>query len=156
MSAPVARRKRATPALPNRFLPYGRQVIEEDDIAAVADAMRGDLLTTGPYVARFESALAKIVGAKHAVVCANGTAALHMAARALDLGPGNKIVVPAITFLATASAPHMNGAEIVFADVDPETGLMRPDDLADALARAGRADAVFNVHLNGQCGAVEE
>jgi dTDP-4-amino-4,6-dideoxygalactose transaminase len=66
--------------------------------------------------------LAKTVGAKHAVVCANGTAALHMAARALDLGPGTKIVVPAITFLATASAPHMNGADIVFADVDPETG----------------------------------
>jgi dTDP-4-amino-4,6-dideoxygalactose transaminase len=96
------------------------------------------------------------VGAKHAVVCANGTAALHMAARALGLGPGSKVVVPAITFLATASAPHMNGADIVFADVDPATGLMRPEDLADALARAGHADAVFNVHLNGQCGQIED
>ncbi len=79
-----------------------------------------------------------------------------MAARALSLGPGTKIVVPAITFLATASAAHLNGAEIVFADVDPETGLMRPQDLASAIARAGRIDAVFNVHLNGQCGALEE
>ncbi len=105
---------------------------------------------------RFEDALAKTVSAKHAVVCANGTAALHMAARALNLGPGTKIIVPAITFLATASAPHLNGAEIVFADVDPETGLMRPEDLEAAFARAGRADAVFNVHLNGQCGALEE
>jgi UDP-4-amino-4,6-dideoxy-N-acetyl-beta-L-altrosamine transaminase len=153
----TARALRAVePARDNAFLPYGRQVIEDDDIAAVADAMRGDLLTTGPYVARFESALAKTVGAKHAIVCANGTAALHMAARALNLGPGTKVIVPAITFLATASAPHMNGAEIVFADVDPETGLMRPQDLQAAIARAGRADAVFNVHLNGQCGAVEE
>jgi UDP-4-amino-4,6-dideoxy-N-acetyl-beta-L-altrosamine transaminase len=140
----------------NHFLPYGRQVIEDDDIAAVTEALQGDLLTTGPYVARFESSLADIVGAKHAVVCANGTAALQMAARALKLGPDTKVVVPTITFLATASAPHMNGAEIVFADVDPATGLMRPEDLADALTRAGHADAVFNVHLNGQCGQIEE
>jgi UDP-4-amino-4,6-dideoxy-N-acetyl-beta-L-altrosamine transaminase len=153
-----SRALRAEPAKPprNAFLPYGRQVIEDDDIAAVAEAMRGELLTTGPYVARFESALCKITGARHAAVCANGTAALHMAARALNLGPGTKVIVPAITFLATASAPHMNGAEIVFADVDPETGLMRPEDLEAALARAGHADAVFNVHLNGQCGAIEQ
>jgi UDP-4-amino-4,6-dideoxy-N-acetyl-beta-L-altrosamine transaminase len=153
-----SRALRAEPAKPpvNSFLPYGRQVIEDDDIAAVAEAMRGELLTTGPYVARFESALCRTVGAQHAAVCANGTAALHMAARTLDLGPGTTVIVPAITFLATASAPHMNGADIVFADVDPETGLMRPQDLEAALKRAGRADAVFNVHLNGQCGAIEE
>jgi UDP-4-amino-4,6-dideoxy-N-acetyl-beta-L-altrosamine transaminase len=153
MSAPAIKAERLRV---NRFLPYGRQVIEDDDIAAVAEAMRGELLTTGPYVGRFETALAKTVGAKYAVVCANGTAALHMAARALDLGPGTKVVVPAITFLATASAPHMNGADIVFADVDPDTGLMTPQNLVDALERAGHADAVFNVHLNGQCGAIEE
>jgi UDP-4-amino-4,6-dideoxy-N-acetyl-beta-L-altrosamine transaminase len=138
------------------FLPYGRQVIEDDDIAAVADALRGDYLTTGPAVARFEDAVARYVGAKHAVVCANGTAALHMAARALNLGQGTRVIVPAITFLATASAPHLNGAEIVFADVDPTTGLMTPETFSQALARAGKADAVFNVHLNGQCGALEE
>ena len=142
-------------ALSNSFLPYGRQLIEDDDIAAVAEAMRGDYLTTGPYVERFENALAKTVNAKHAVVCSNGTAALHMAARALNLGRGTKVIVPAITFLATASAPHMNGADIVFADVDPETGLMRPEDLEAAFARAGHADAVFNVNLNGQCGESE-
>jgi UDP-4-amino-4,6-dideoxy-N-acetyl-beta-L-altrosamine transaminase len=138
------------------FLPYGRQVIEEDDIAAVCEVLRGDFLTTGPMVGRFENALATAVRAKHAVVCANGTAALHMAARALNLGPGTKVIVPSVTFLATASAPHLNGAEIVFADVDPDSGLMRPRDLAEALQRAGKADALFNVHLNGQCGAVDE
>jgi UDP-4-amino-4,6-dideoxy-N-acetyl-beta-L-altrosamine transaminase len=141
-------------ALP--FLPYGRQVIEDDDVAAVTEILRGEYLTTGPAVARFEQALAGYVGAKHAVVCSNGTAALHMAARALDLGPGKRIIVPSVTFLATASAPHMNGAEIVFADVDPNTGLMTPETFSNAVARAGRADAVFNVHLNGQCGALEE
>ena len=138
------------------FLPYGKQVIEEDDVAAVVEALRGDLLTTGPSVTRFEDALATTVSAKHAVVCANGTAALHMAARALNLGPGTKVIVPAITFLATASAPHMNGAEIIFADVDPETGLMGPSELAAAIYRAHDADALFNVHLNGQCGDLED
>lgn len=152
MSQPALKRSSGT----NSYLPYGRQLIEEDDIAAVVAALRGDLLTTGPYVGRFETQLARTVGARHAVVCANGTAALHMAARALGLGPGTKVVVPAITFLATASAPHMNGADIVFADVDPHTGLMRPEDLERALARAGHAEAIFNVHLNGQCGAIEE
>ena len=148
-------RAQPAPAPRNTFLPYGRQLIEDDDIAAVAEALRGDYLTTGPYVDRFESALARSVGAKHAVVCANGTAALHMAARALKLERGTKVIVPAITFLATASAPHLNGAEIVFADVDSETGLMRPEDLEAAFARAGHADAVFNVNLNGQCGDSE-
>lgn len=156
MSTPLRRSGRKAATAINAFLPYGRQLIEDDDIAAVVEALRGDLLTTGPYVARFEAALSRTVNASHSVVCANGTAALHMAARALGLGAGTKVIVPAITFLATASAPHLNGAEIVFADVDPDTGLMRPRDLKDALARAGRADAVFNVHLNGQCGAIEE
>lgn len=156
MSTPLRKSGRKAAERVNTFLPYGRQLIEDDDIAAVAEAMRGDLLTTGPYVSRFESALARTVNASHSVVCANGTAALHMAARALRLGQGTKVIVPSITFLATASAPHLNGAEIVFADVDPDSGLMRPEHLKDAIARAGKADAVFNVHLNGQCGAVEE
>jgi UDP-4-amino-4,6-dideoxy-N-acetyl-beta-L-altrosamine transaminase len=134
------------------FLPYGRQVIEDDDIAAVAEALRGDYLTTGPLVEAFEKKLAETVGASHAVACSNGTAALYIAARALGLGPGSTIVVPAITFLATASAPHLFGAEVVFADVDPDTGLMRVGDLEAALSRAPnrRADAVFPVHFAGQ------
>jgi UDP-4-amino-4,6-dideoxy-N-acetyl-beta-L-altrosamine transaminase len=137
------------------FLPYGRQVIEDDDIDAVTAVLRSDYLTTGPLVGRFEAALAAAVHGEQAVVCANGTAALYMAARALGLGAGAKVIVPSITFLATASAPHLSGAEIVFADVDPDSGLMRAEDLEAALARTGHADALFNVHLNGQCGAVE-
>lgn len=138
------------------FLPYGRQIIEDDDIAAVTAALQGDFLTTGPLVGKFEAALSAAVRAEHAVVCSNGTAALYMAAKALGLGKGTKVIVPSITFLATASAPHLAGAEIVFADVDPDTGLMRAEDLEAALERAGgHADAVFNVHLNGQVGAVE-
>ena len=149
-----ALRPKADGTLP--FLPYGRQIIEDDDIAAVAEALAGDYLTTGPLVTRFEAALCEAVKAEHAVVCSNGTAALYMAAKVLGLGPGSTVIVPSITFLATASAPHLAGAEIVFADVDPDSGVMRPGDLEAALRRAGgKADAVFNVHLNGQCGAVE-
>lgn len=138
------------------FLPYGRQCIEEDDIAAVAAVLRGDYLTTGPAIEAFETALAQKVGAKHAVVCSNGTTALYMAGRALGLQPGDTVIVPSVTFLATASAPHLCGAEIIFADVDPDTGLMRPTDLQNALKRAnGPVKALFNVHLTGQCEDLE-
>jgi UDP-4-amino-4,6-dideoxy-N-acetyl-beta-L-altrosamine transaminase len=114
--------------------------------------LRGEFLTTGPLVARFEEALATRTGAAEAIACSSGTSALYLAGRALGLGPGHTVIVPAITFLATASAPHLLGAEIVFSDVDPETGLMRASDLEAALARAdkGRADAVFPVHYAGQ------
>ncbi len=136
------------------FLPYGRQVIEDDDIAAVVAALQDDYLTTGPRVGEFEQALTEVTGASHAVACSNGTAALHLAARALDLGPGTTTIVPAITFLASANAVQLHGGNVVFADVDPDTGLMRSADLAEALSRCpgGKANAVINVHLAGQCG----
>ncbi|MBU0726852.1 MAG: UDP-4-amino-4,6-dideoxy-N-acetyl-beta-L-altrosamine transaminase [Alphaproteobacteria bacterium] len=143
---------------PVGFLPYGRQTIEDDDIAAVVAALRSDYLTTGPAVDGFEAALCAETGALHAVACANGTAALHMAALALDLGPGDWIVVPTVTFLATANAARYVGAEVVFADVDPDSGLMRAADLEAALGRipaGGTAKAVFNVHLGGHVGDVE-
>lgn len=136
-----------------RFLPYGRQHIEEDDIAAVTAVLRGDWLTTGPAVKRFESALAERTKAGHAVACANGTAALHLAAMALDLGPGDFVVVPSVTFLATANAARFVGAEVVFADVDPDSGLLTADTLSRALSRHAndRIKAIIPVHLNGQC-----
>ena len=133
------------------FLPYGRQTIEADDIAAVAEALRDDFLTTGPRVEAFETAFAEAVGAQHAVACINGTAALHMAMLALGIGPGESCVVPSITFLATANCARYVGAEVVFADVDPTTGLMTPQTLAKALARAERpVRAILPVHLRGE------
>ncbi|MGD1875922.1 MAG: UDP-4-amino-4,6-dideoxy-N-acetyl-beta-L-altrosamine transaminase [Kiloniellaceae bacterium] len=138
------------------FLPYGRQLIEDDDIAAVVDVLRSDWLTTGPAVAAFEAALCEVTGAAHAVACANGPAALHIAALALDLAPGDRVIVPSITFLATANAVRLAGAEVVFADCDADSGLMEAAHLAEALARAaatpgGPVKAVFPVHLTGQC-----
>lgn len=139
------------------FLPYGRHLVDEDDIAAVTAVLRSDRLTTGPAVQAFEETLAGRVGAAHAVSCSSGTAALHLAALALGLGPGDRVVVPTLTFLATANAVRYAGAEVVFADVDPETGLMGDSQLRDALARAtnGAVKAVFPVHLAGQCAAME-
>jgi len=139
-----------------RPLPYGRQVIEDDDIAAVVAALKSDTLTTGPAVGAFEAALARVTAAPQAVVCSSGTAALHLAALALDLGPGDAVVVPSLTFLATANAARYVGAEVVFADVAPDTGLMGPEHLEQALTRCNglRPKAVFPVHLNGQCVAM--
>jgi UDP-4-amino-4,6-dideoxy-N-acetyl-beta-L-altrosamine transaminase len=133
------------------MLAYGRQTIEDDDIAAVAEALRSDFLTTGPRVEAFENAFAQTVGARHAVACANGTAALHLAMLALEVQPGEAVIVPSITFLATANCARFVGAEVVFADVDPDTGLMTPDSLAQAMERlAGRRlRAVLPVHLRG-------
>ncbi len=131
----------------DRFLPYGRQLLEEDDIEAVVRALHGDYLTTGPLVAEFESALARRLGAAHAVAVSNGTAALHAAYFAAGVGPGTNVVVPAITFLATANAARYLGADVVFADVDPETGLMTAETLAAKLD--ARTKVVAPVHLTG-------
>ncbi len=134
------------------FLPYGRQVIEEDDIAAVREALMAPLLTTGPLVERFEQALAAATAAREAVVVSNGTAALHLAARAIHLDRAQTAIVPSVTFVATANAVRYCGAEVVFADVDPATGLMTAETLLEALRRApsNTARAVFPVHLAGQ------
>ena len=134
------------------FLPYGRQQIDEDDISAVTKVLRSDFLTCGPVIDEFESAFAEKVGAPHSVVCSNGTAALHLASLAAGLGPGDSVIVPSVTFLATASSPHLTGADVVFADVAPDTGLMTTDTFRAALEKAkGAVKAVFPVHLNGAC-----
>ena len=133
------------------LLPYGRQTIEDDDIAAVVAALKADFLTTGPTVEAFETAFAEKVGARHAVACANGTAALHLAMLALDVQPGEAVIAPSITFLATANCARYVGAEVVFADVDPDSGLITPQTLAEALARLDgrKLRAVLPVHLRG-------
>lgn len=142
--------------MPNPFLPYGRQCIDDADVEAVANVLRGDWLTGGPVTAQFEQAFALRVGARFAVACANGTAGLHLAALALDLGPMRGAVVPTLTFLATANGPAYVQAPVTFADVDAATGLMTPATLAQALDRAGPdVAAVFPVHLNGQIADLE-
>lgn len=99
------------------FIPYGRPEIDDDDVAAVGAVLRGNWLTTGPLVARFEEEFAKYVGAKHAIAVANGTAALHLAMLALGIGPGEEVIVPALTFSASANCVRYAGGTVVFADV---------------------------------------
>ncbi len=133
------------------FLPYGSHYVDESDIEAVVDVLKNGPLTCGPKVDEFEAAFARKIGVSDAIVCANGTAALHLACLAAGLQEGDIAIVPAITFLATANAVRMTGAEVCFADVNPTTGLMSPDDLIDAFERSGkRAKAVLPVHMNGQ------
>jgi len=134
-------------------LPYGHQSIDESDVAAVTAVLRGDYLTGGPLVKTFEEKLAERVGAKYAVVCSSGTAALHLVATALGLRAGEHAIVPTMTFLATANAVRFTGAEVGFADVDPSNGLLGVDEIEEVQHKAGGKGfkAVFPVHLNGQC-----
>jgi perosamine synthetase len=105
----------------SRFIPYGRQVIEDEDVAAVTEVLRSDWLTTGPLVARFEAAFASFVGAGHAAAASNGTAALHLCMLAAGVGPGDEVIVPALTFAASANCARYVGATVVFADVRADT-----------------------------------
>jgi UDP-4-amino-4,6-dideoxy-N-acetyl-beta-L-altrosamine transaminase len=133
------------------FLPYGRQLIEPDDIEAVVAVLNSDYLTTGPAVEAFEAEFCAETGAAYAIACSSGTAALHLAMLGLGIGRGATVIVPSITFVATANAPRLAGAGVVFADVDPDSGLMTVDTLRDAFIQAGRPVAcVLPVHYAGQ------
>lgn len=127
----------------DRFIPYGHQSIDEDDVAAVVDALRSDWLTQGPMVQRFEAALAEHVGARHAVAFSSGTAALHSAAAAAGLGPGDLVLTSPLTFIASANCARYVGASIGLVDIDRATLNM---DIA--MTPAG-ADAVVAVHYAG-------
>ena len=133
--------------MPERYVPYGRQLIEDDDIAAVTAALRSDYLTTGPLVGEFERALAAVAGTNYAVSVSSGTAALHAAYQALNLGPGDEVVTSPLTFAATANAALYCGARPVFADVDAATGLLDP--AAAEAAITSRTKAIVAVDYAG-------
>src|SRR6266571_7190639 len=109
------------------LLPYGRQSIHEDDIQAVVDTLRSDWLTTGPKVDEFEEAFAAWVGARYAVSFSSGTAALHGAAFAAGIGPGDEVITSPLTFAATANCVLYQGGRPVFADVRPDTLNIDPE-----------------------------
>ena len=136
---------------PNRILNYGTQSIDQADIDAVTQVLMSDQITGGPVVDEFEERLSKTTGSCFALSCSSGTAGLHLCAAAMEIGIGDWVVVPTVTFLATANVARMTGAEVVFSDVDPDTGLMNVDHLQNAIDRAkGPVKAVFPVHLAGQ------
>ena len=121
------------------IIPYGRQWIDDDDVAAVAEALRADWLTQGPTIAEFERAVAARVGAKHGVAFANGTAALHAACFAAGMGPGDEVITSPITFVASANCALYLGARIAFADIRPDTYCLDPEKLELAITPATKA-----------------
>jgi UDP-4-amino-4,6-dideoxy-N-acetyl-beta-L-altrosamine transaminase len=121
------------------MIPYGRQLIEDDDIEAVVQALRSDFLTTGPRIASFERELERTTGAKFAAVVNSGTAALHAAYAAAGIGPGDEIVTSPLTFAATANAALYLGARPVFADVNRDTGNLDPESALGAITSRTRA-----------------
>ena len=130
------------------MIPYGRQTIEEDDIQAVVEVLRSDYLTTGPKVDEFEEAVKNYTGAKYAVAISNGTAALHAACYAAGIGPGDEVITTPLTFAASANCVLYCGATPVFADVDPQTYNIDPEDVERKIT--DRTKAIIPVHLAGQ------
>mgnify|MGYP005855092523 CR=1 FL=1 len=120
------------------MIPYGKQSIDESDIAAVVAVLRSDFLTQGPAVVSFEQAFAAKVGAAHAVAVNSGTAALHACMDALGIGPGDEVIVPPITFTATANCVRFVGATPVFADVTPE-GHIDPEQIEQKITKHTKA-----------------
>ncbi len=110
--------------MPENPIPYGRQHITDDDIAAVERVLRSPFLTQGPDIAQFETAFAEYIGAKYAVAVSNGTAALHLCCLALGVTTGTRVITTPITFSASANCVRYCGGEVYFADVDPETILL--------------------------------
>ncbi len=129
------------------FLPYGRQQISESDVDAVATALRGELITQGPTVAEFEQRFAEYVGARHAVAFANGTAALHGAASAAGLRPGDEVLTTPLSFVASANCALYMGATVRFVDVDP--GSWNLDAARAAAQVVERTRAIIAVSLAG-------
>jgi perosamine synthetase len=121
------------------MIPYARQSVSDDDVAAVIEVLRSDWLTTGPKTEAFETAFADCVGARHAVAVSSGTAALHAAMYAAGIGPGDEVIVPAITFVATANAAVYQGGTPVFADVLPDTLVVDPDSVEKKITSLTKA-----------------
>ena len=145
MASPTATRPAANmkPIRPT-MLPYARQCVDEDDRLAVEAVLRGDWLTTGPKVPEFESAIMAYTGAAHAIAVNTGTAALHAAIWALGIGPGDEVIVPAVSFVASANCILYVGATPVFADLSADTLTIDPADVARKITPRTKAIVVVD------------
>ena len=132
---------------------YGHQYIDDADIQAVVDVLKSDYLTCGPKIGELEQKLCEVTGAKYAVVCSNGTAALHIAAMAAGVGEGDEVITTPITFAASANCALYCGARPVFADIDPETNNIDPAKVEAAITP--RTKAVVAVDYTGQSVALD-
>jgi perosamine synthetase len=132
----------------NPIIQYGHQWIDEADIRAVVDVLRSDWITAGPKVSEFEQAIADYVGAEYAVAVNSGTAALHAAMYAVGVGPGDEVILPPMTFVATANCIVYQGATPVFADIEPDTLLINPAEVESKITE--RTKAIIAVDYAGQ------
>jgi UDP-4-amino-4,6-dideoxy-N-acetyl-beta-L-altrosamine transaminase len=135
-------------------IPYGRQSVNQDDIDAVVEVLQSDWLTIGPKVDEFEAAIATIAGTSSAAVVSSGTSALHTAYAALGLAPGDEVVTTPLTFVATAATAMAEGATVVFADVQYDTGNLDPDSVAAVVT--DRTRVVAAVDFAGHPADIEE
>ena len=135
------------------MIPYGKQSISEEDIAAVVEVLRSDYLTQGPVIPRFEQAIADYCQAEYAIAVNSGTAALHIACLALGAGPGDYVWTSPISFVASANCALYCGANIDFVDIDPVTGNMSVEQLSSKLEQAEKNGTlpkiVIPVHFAG-------
>ncbi|MBN8568425.1 MAG: UDP-4-amino-4,6-dideoxy-N-acetyl-beta-L-altrosamine transaminase [Ignavibacteria bacterium] len=142
----------------NKPIPYGKQNITAEDIKAVTDVLQSDFLTQGPKIEEFEKAFAEYIGCKYAVAVANGTAALHLCALALNVKEGDKVITTPITFAASANCVRYCGGEIIFADIDPESYLIDTDNIKRILEREpkGSVKGIIPVDFAGRPVNLEE
>lgn len=141
-----------------KILNYGRQNITEEDILAVNDVLRSDYLTQGPKIPEFEEKFSKYIGVPHALAVSNGTAALHLAAMALNVQPGDKVITTPITFAASANCIRYCGGEDVFADIDPKTYLLDIHAVRQLLENSpkGTYKGIIPVDFGGRMVNMEE
>jgi dTDP-4-amino-4,6-dideoxygalactose transaminase len=136
------------------MIPYGRQSINQSDIDAVVNVLRGDWLTTGPAVEKFEFDLQKFTGGVPVVSVSSGTAALHCAYVAAGIGPGDEVITPPLTFIATQATAAMCGAKIVFSDIQPDTGNIDPLQIEEKIT--SRTKAIVAVDYAGHPADLDE
>ncbi|HKL86159.1 MAG TPA: UDP-4-amino-4,6-dideoxy-N-acetyl-beta-L-altrosamine transaminase [Treponemataceae bacterium] len=138
----------------SEFIPYGKQYIDEEDIAEVARVLKSPYLTTGPEVEKFEKALCKLTNAKYAVVVSNGTAALHAACAAIGITHGDEVITTPMTFAASANCVLYCGGTPVFADIDPDTWNIDPKKIKEKIT--AKTKAVIAVDFTGQAVQLDE
>ena len=136
------------------MIPYGKQSINQGDIDAVVNVLRGDWLTTGPAVEKFEFDLQKFTGGVPVVSVSSGTAALHCAYVAAGIGPGDEVITPPLTFIATQATAAMCGAKIVFSDIQPDTGNIDPLQIEEKIT--SRTKAIVAVDYAGHPADLDE
>ena len=141
-----------------QHIPYGKQFIDDSDKKIVLDSLSNDLITTGPYVQKFENRAKKKLKSKYLLSCNSGTAGIDLALRSINLKKGDNVIIPAINFVAAANVCKRIGANIFFSDIDLDTGQMSPNNLLDCIKKnkLKTVKVIFTMFLSGSANYVLE